>query len=138
MKILCLDIGDVHTGTALSDELGIIATPHQTIATRDLEPWLTNIIGMRQIKQVVVGLPTTLRATESAQTIKTRKIFNQLQTRFNTATWHLWDERLSSKQANRLHRPSAKKDKLKEHSFAAAVILQAYLEYARIHNHPQD
>lgn len=138
MKTLCLDIGDVHTGTAISDELGIIATPHQTIATHDLEIWLTNIVGLRQIKRVVVGLPTTLRATESAQTIKTREIFNQLQKRFDTVTWHLWDERLSSKQANRLHRPSAKRDKLKEHSFAAAIILQAYLEYTRIHKHRQD
>ena len=43
MKTLALDLGDQWTGSALSDELGLIASPLQTIPTKELEKPLHTI-----------------------------------------------------------------------------------------------
>ena len=70
MKILALDIGDVWTGSAYSDPLGITATPFQTIKSKDLETFIAQQIKDQKIETVVVGYPKTMRGTESEQTKK--------------------------------------------------------------------
>jgi len=129
MKTAALDIGDVWTGIALSDALGITAKPYKTVTTNTLESELKNIISQELISTIVVGLPKTMRGTESQQTEKVRTTFAELERTFPDVTWKLWDERLSSKRAQNLKKPLTKEDKLQIHAIAAAFILSSYLSF---------
>lgn len=137
MKILSLDLGDQWTGTAISDTLGLLAKPYKTIKTSELEVFLQTFLIQENIATVVIGLPITLKGTESQQTKKTRAYKDLLQERFSSVTWLFWDERLTSKQAEQLKKISNKEEKIQAHSKAAALILQNYLEYLYIKNTPR-
>lgn len=129
MKILALDIGDRWTGTAISDPLKMFARPYETVKTAELEQFLQRTIEQENLVAIVVGDPKTLRGTESEQTKKIKKQKEQLEKKFSTVSWHLWDERLTSKMAARIKKEKTKEDKLKGHSIAAALILESYLSY---------
>jgi len=132
-KVLALDIGDVWTGTALSDELKMLARPYKTVKTVDLRKFLTDLLSQEPIEKIVVGEPRTMKGRNSEQTKKTQEFKNKLEEEFQTVSWILWDERLTSKRAQAVQRKGRKVDKQHEHSVAAAFILDSYLEYCRIH-----
>jgi putative Holliday junction resolvase len=133
MKILALDIGDVWTGSAISDTMGIIAKPFKTVKSISLIDFLKETFQSEKIKDVIVGYPKTMKGTESAQTKKTTEFAEQLKGIFPDIHFILWDERLSSKRADELKR-GAKSPAEKEasHSRAAAFILSSYLEFKHI------
>jgi putative holliday junction resolvase len=128
MKIIAFDLGDVHTGIARADELGFCAAPYTTVDTKNLISWIEQAITDNLFDTVVIGLPKTLKGTDSQQTIKVIEYKENLEKRFPTIIWILWDERLTSKQARALKPQKIKRDKGKEHAIAAALILQGYLE----------
>ena len=125
MKIMAIDLGDVWTGTALSDSMQVLAKPYKTVKTVELKDFLTTILTEEKITTFVVGYPKTLQGRESDQTRKIVQMKEELEQIFCIQNWVLWDERLTSKQANILH--SAKHDKQKLHSIAAAIVLETYL-----------
>lgn len=138
MKIIALDIGDKWTGVALSDPLGILARPYATSKTSELICFLENIFIKESISTVVVGLPTTLRGTQSEQTKKIIATTQELEKLFPSIAWKLWDERFTSKQAARIKPTKSKTDKLESHAIAAALILSGYLEFQRFHAEQND
>lgn len=127
MRTLALDIGDVWTGTAISDPLGITARPYKTLASYKLLAELADIIKKETISTLVIGLPITMRGTHSDQTNKVLATKDELHAAFPSLTIVTWDERLTSKQASHLKRGSSKEDKQASHSIAAAVLLSSYL-----------
>ena len=82
MRILALDIGDRWTGVAISDPLGILPRPYDTSKTVDLYPFLEKVIEKERVSIIVVGLPTTLRGTESEQTKKIITMTDELKEKF--------------------------------------------------------
>jgi len=130
MKTAALDMGDVWIGIALSDALGITAKPYATIKHPELTTYLTEFITKESVSTIIVGLPKTMKGTESQQTKKVHADFNDLKKKFPTITWKLWDERLSSKRAAGLRKTSSKEDKIRSHAIAAAFILSSYLSFA--------
>lgn len=132
-KVLALDLGDVWTGVALSDEIGLLARPYKSVKTAQLEAFLTEVLTDEPIKTVVVGYPRTLRGTASEQTRKIEQFKKELEQKFDTVKWILWDERLTSKMAQTIQKKGARGSKHDEHSLAAAFILDSYLEYCRVH-----
>jgi putative Holliday junction resolvase len=94
---------------------------------------LTDILLKEAIECIVIGLPRTLKDTESEQTKKVKAMAQQLKDHFKSVTWVLWDERLTSKQAASLKRTKTKEEKIQSHAIAAALILSNYLEYRSIH-----
>lgn len=131
MKILALDIGDRWTGVAISDPLGILSRPYETVKTVDLVSFLHNILTKENIGMIVVGLPTTLRGTASEQTKKVEVLVDELKKEFPSIEWKMWDERLTSKQASSIKSAKTKEEKIRSHALAAALILRFYLEYRR-------
>ena len=99
MKIIALDIGDKWTGIAISDPLGILARPYNTIKTSELDTMIENLTSKENVSVIVVGLPTTLRGTQSDQTKKIIAITQELEKKFPSLSWKLWDERFTSRQA---------------------------------------
>lgn len=129
MKVLALDLGDVWTGTAMSDPLKIIATPYKTVKTEELLQFLTNLFEKETIDSIVIGYPRTMRGKESDQTKKVLLQKEIIEKEFPSKKCILWDERLSSKQARTIQKKNSKTDSNKEHSIAAALILGTYLQF---------
>lgn len=132
MKLLALDIGDVWTGTAITDALGMFAKPYKTLETSHVIPGLRDIFSNEKIQQIVIGYPRTMRGTVSEQTKKVEEAKLLLEKEFPDKQFVLWDERLSSKRADLLKRAQTKEDKIKSHSIAAAFILENYLQFTRV------
>lgn len=130
MKVLALDLGDTWTGSALSDALKMFARPYKTVATKELQAFLKELFQTEKISTVVVGYPQTLKGTESQQTKIILSMKDELETQFPDKTWVLWDERNTSKQAQKMG--SNKKDKHHIHSVAAALVLDSYLLHLQI------
>jgi len=126
MKIIALDLGDRWTGIAISDPLRIIARPLETVETKKLVSFLTDLLAQEKIETIIVGYPKTLRGTESAQTKAVIAQFEKLREKFPQASWLLWDERLTSKHAQKLAK-GTRESKLLVHARAAALILTTYL-----------
>lgn len=134
MKILALDLGDRWVGSALSDALRISCKPYKTVDLAVLDNFLTTLFKQEGITTVLVGYPKTFSGGASEQTLKIEKMKDALEAKFDMIfekkiTWILWDERLSSKRAEELHRGArTPEEKQKGHSVAAAFILQSYLD----------
>jgi putative Holliday junction resolvase len=127
-KILALDPGDQHIGTAISDELHIIAEPHKTIKPSELETFLIDTIKEEDISTIIIGYPKTMRGTISAQTQKSIDLKDNLEKQLPEIKFILWDERLTSKSASRIKKAKTRAERLHQHSIAAAIILQGFLD----------
>ena len=136
MKILALDLGDVWVGSALSDPLGISCKPYKTAKFDNLEEFLDEVLAAEPITTVVVGKPTTV--STGGESEQTKKIIAQkealeqkyAEVKGRDIKWVLWDERFTSKWADKLQKGiPTKEEKQRAHSVAASFILQNYLDH---------
>lgn len=129
MRILALDIGDVWTGSAISDLLRIISKPFETVESKNLSAFLKKTIEEQTVDTIIIGHPITMKGTQSAQTLKVEQHCEQLKIEFPNCTFILWDERLTSKHAEKTQHARTAQEKRASHSIAAAYILQLYLQH---------
>ena len=135
MRILALDFGERRIGVALSDPLGMLASPLTTIerATPDAEAAIDAVLALAQqheAAEILVGIPYLMSGRIGAQARITLDFAAALAERANIPVTHT-DERLSSVQADRMLAQSSgtsTRDKGRTDAAAAAVILQAYLD----------
>ena len=132
-RILGLDVGSKRIGLAISDPLGITAqgleTIHRQNKRRDLAE-LERVIRRYDVSEIVIGLPLRMSGAEGTQAAKMQGFAEEIRRRF-TVPVHLWDERLSSAQANRLLREtdmSIKRRGAVVDQMAAVLILQNFLD----------
>lgn len=132
-RVLGLDVGSKTIGIAVSDPLGITAQGLPTIRRKnkrlDFEQ-LANAIREYQIAEIVVGYPLRLSGIEGTQSEKMQVFAEELRQKFGLPV-HLWDERLTSSQANRILRDaelSIKKRGEAVDRMAAVLILQNWME----------
>ena len=132
-RILGLDVGSGRIGVAVSDPLGITAQGLDTIQRqnkrRDREA-LRALISKYNIGEIVIGLPLRLSGAEGTQSAKMRQFADELKQEFDLPV-HLWDERWTSTEANRLLREtnlSIEKRGRAVDRMAAVLILQSWLE----------
>jgi putative Holliday junction resolvase len=136
-KVLGIDAGERRIGLALSDESRLLATPVSILdRRRGLTPVLDSLLDLAQrehVGQVVVGLPLNADGSEGPQARRARE-FASLCERVMTLPVTLWDERLSTQEAQAL--VSSRKRSRRAHvdDVAAAVILQDYLDAQRREN----
>jgi len=134
-RSLGLDIGDKRIGVALSDPRGILASPltiiDRTDEERDVDA-IAAIVKEREIGQIIVGLPRSLSGSEGEQAEKVRAFVEKLRGRIGVAL-EFRDERLTTVSARRLVREAGRRKsrERQDDAFAAAVILQGYLDEAR-------
>ena len=137
VRSLGIDIGEKRTGIALSDPLGIVATPLLTIIGGEQETVLKAIIELvqqHQVERIVVGLPRSLNGDIGKEAVKIQTIVQQL-SEHSEVPVETWDERLSTVAAERLMRETGAKRqqrKINRDAVAAAVILQSYLNRQEI------
>lgn len=129
-----MDLGDKRIGLAISDAEGKLAGPLKTIkrGSRDIEEVL-KIISQENIELIVVGLPLNMDGSLGEEGKKAQKFALELREKSGIPV-ELWDERLSSFEAERKLREAGKRgDKLKKSldMAAASIILQDYLDHKR-------
>jgi putative Holliday junction resolvase len=136
-RVLGLDVGSKRIGIAISDELGITAQGLETLQRRNKKTDFAAIellIRKHDVREIVIGLPLRLSGAEGTQSEKMRQFAEELRARVQLPV-HLWDERLTSAEANRLLRESEisiGKRAAAVDRMAAVLILQAWMESRRL------
>jgi putative holliday junction resolvase len=77
-RVIALDIGDVRTGIALSDEVGLTARALVTIETDVLGDELKKLLAEHEAGTVVIGRPRHLDGSLGEQAAKIDAIVEQL------------------------------------------------------------
>ncbi|MCX7912804.1 MAG: Holliday junction resolvase RuvX [Dehalococcoidales bacterium] len=129
--MLGLDIGDSRIGVALSDPLGILASPFAIINRDDdmtAVARIAEIVRSESVGRVIVGLPLNMDGTAGSQAEKTRAFAGEL-ARILGIPVEFRDERLSTISAKGLLREAGKNRRgTRYDAAAAAIILQSYLD----------
>ena len=132
-RVLGLDVGSKRIGVAISDPLGITAQGLETIQRQnkrlDFEQ-LQKVVRDYEVTEIVVGYPLRMSGAEGVQAEKMQRFAEELRQRVPLPV-HLWDERLSSAQANRLLRETemsiARRGQVVD-QMAAVLILQSWMD----------
>ena len=132
-----VDYGTRRIGIALCDPGESIASPVTTLPARP-QPAQAALLVLQWAAQheasgLVVGLPLNMDGSDSAQTSLTRQFAEQLR-RHGELPVELWDERLTSLQADALMRAAAtrrSRRKRRRDALAAQLILQSFLDARR-------
>ncbi len=133
MRVLSLDVGDKRIGVAISDPLGVTATPltaiHSTGTQYDIEAVL-RLAEENEATEIVVGLPISLSGHIGPQAKRVQRFIRKL-SEVSPIPVSAQDERYSSVESERLLRASGaepSKNRARVDATAAAIILQAYLD----------
>ena len=118
---------------AVSDPLGITAQGLKTVRRQNKRrdfAHLEEVIRQYEVAEIVLGLPLRMSGTEGTQAEKMQRFAEELRQRFRLPV-HLWDERLSSAQANRVLRDSEMSIRRRGEvvdQLAAVLILQGWMD----------
>lgn len=131
--VLGIDHGEARIGLAITDSVGILAHPLETIHVQKTPVYerINALIAQRQVKQVVVGLPLRMDGSEGTAAEKIRNFTEELRASLATPLpIHFIDERLTTvSAAEKLHAAgkNAKKQKSIIDQAAAVEILSDWL-----------
>jgi putative Holliday junction resolvase len=133
-RILGIDFGTKRMGLAVSDPLGITAqglpTLERTRLADDLER-LRALVEEYSVERVLVGNPLGHRGGETSMSQRVAEFAAKLRQCLSCPV-DLWDERLTSAEANRTLRESGISTGKRQHAVdrvAAVLLLQSYLDY---------
>ena len=132
-RILAIDYGSRRMGLAVSDLLGVTAQGLDTLQRRNKRAdfgFLARVIRNNNVQEIVLGLPLRMSGEQGTQAQKVSEFAEELRQRFNLPV-HLWDERLTSAEANRVLREaelSIEKRAQAVDRMAAVLILQSFLQ----------
>jgi len=131
-RILALDLGKRRIGLAVSDELGITAqgldTMERTNMREDLSR-LGRLVEERNVELILIGNPLRMNGLEGAQSGWVRQFADKLET-FTGRPVRLWDERLTTVEAERVLRESGISREKRGRAvdrLAAVILLESYL-----------
>lgn len=131
MFIVGVDFGLKRIGLAKCETGVTFALPWKTVEIKqDAVKEVLAQLQLEEVESFVVGLPLRMNGTDSESTRAARRFAEQLQQASHKPV-HLFDERLSSKQAEQAlidagFSPSKKKGRVDRS--AATFILQSYLD----------
>ncbi|WP_372572387.1 Holliday junction resolvase RuvX [Ruegeria jejuensis] len=135
--LIGLDLGDKTIGVAVSDRMGTVATPLETVRRKKFTTdaaRLLEIIADRDIGGIVLGLPRNMDGSEGPRCQSTRAFARNL-TRLTELPIGFWDERLSTVAAEKalLEADTTRKRRAEviDH-VAASYILQGALDRLRL------
>lgn len=142
MRIMGLDYGSKTVGVAISDALGITAQGVEIVRRnsdnklRRTLARLEELIQEYQVEKIILGFPKNMNNTIGSRADKTIA-FKEILERRTSLEVVLWDERLTTVEANRtLIQGNIRREERKEYvdKLAAVLILQGYLDNQKIGN----
>ncbi len=130
--ILALDLGQARIGTAISDELQLLAHPLETIpADEQSTKRVARIVREKNVDHVVVGVPRQMSGEIGAAASQALRFVEKLR-KILPCPVVTWDERLTTVAAHRALRDAGKKTRATRgyvDQVAAQMILQGYLDW---------
>ena len=128
-----IDYGKARVGVAVSDPLGIFASPAETVPSAKIIEYLQKYAAAETIERFVVGYPLNLNGAPAQCAPDVDKFLVQLQKAFPNTEIVLEDERFTSVLAHRAMidggmKKSERRDKSSVDKISAAIILQSYLD----------
>ena len=137
-RVLGIDAGERRVGVALSDELRVLASPLVVLDRgHGLAPVLDALAEVARsegVTHMVVGLPLNADGSQGRQARRAQD-FARTAERVIGVPVELWDERLSTREAEEIARAQGRNMRRLRQSgqldaIAAAVILQDYLDHS--------
>ncbi len=132
MRTLAVDIGKRRIGLAVSDPLGIVARPVETVRSVSLNVDIAKIIEIArklEAEKIVIGDPLHMNGDAGTMSNRAHK-FGELLGAVSGLPIEYCDERLTSVEAQRILQEQGvtpKRARQQIDAVAAAVILQSYL-----------
>lgn len=131
-QILAIDYGKMRCGIAVTDDMQIIASGLDTVATKDILFFLKKYFHDNKVSLVVVGLPTDLKGNLSEIEEEILKFIETFKSEFPAVEVERFDERFTSKMASFFISQSGKSKKKREEKglidkVSATLILQNFL-----------
>ncbi len=132
-RVLALDLGKRRIGLAVSDELGITAQGLETLQRTTIRQDLARLAQLaqdRNVSLILMGHPLHMSGRDSLQAEYTREFAARLES-VTGLPMKFWDERLTSKEAERVLKQSGisieKRAKAIDR-LAAVILLESYLD----------
>jgi len=131
-RIVAIDYGSKRVGLAVTDPLKIIASPLDTIHSKDVIAFLKEYDLKENIEEFVLGMPVDTNNVDTNNTPLVRNFKKLLEKNFPSKKIILMDERFTSKMAmaTMIAGGMSKKDRRVKGNvdkISAAIILQDYL-----------
>jgi len=136
-RILAVDYGEKRIGLAVSDELGITASPLTTLMHRSDEETVRHIAQLAsklKVAQIVIGLPRRTDAQEGEMERRVKAFAEKLRQAVSVPIV-LFDERFTTRIAEQVLLEadlSRRKRKQVRDRLAAVILLQSFLEAQRM------
>ena len=132
-RVLGIDYGLKRTGLAISDPLGIIASPLETIKTKNLLNYLLDLNKKERISILVIGLPLNLKNKLFDIEENIKELIKKIKIHLPEIQIERIDERFTSKIARDYLNTYSIKQKIRRKKenldkVSASLILQSYLE----------
>jgi putative Holliday junction resolvase len=131
MRFLGIDFGSSRIGIAISDDLGMLAHPLETIPNSGFLSRLRQIVSEKGVSRIVVGIPRNMDGSYGPAAEKAKLFLSELKSEFAGVQLIAWDERLTTVEAQRLLHAAGrdvKKSRPVIDQVAAQVLLQSYLD----------
>ena len=132
-RIIGIDYGKKRVGVAVSDPLGIFASPLDTVPSAGIIDFLKSYMEKENVVLIVVGYPLNMNNKPSEAAAYVDQFLNRLRKQFPSLPVKLEDERFTSQLAFQAmidggvkkmdRRVKGNVDKI-----SAAIILQSYLD----------
>lgn len=135
VRAAAIDLGAVRVGLAVADDLGLLAHPRPFLDGKNQDALLRRLRQIQaedEIELFVLGLPRELNGREGPAAKRARAFAARLE-QATPAKVELYDEWLSTREAAgrlRAQGLSAKQQKGRIDSAAAAILLQSWLDRA--------
>ena len=132
-RIIGIDYGNARTGIAVSDPLGIFASPLETVTSAKIIEYLQNYARIETIVRFVVGYPLNLDGRPAQAAPDVDRFLKMLAKAFPDIPISLEDERFTSVLAHRAMidggmKKSDRRDKKQVDRISAAIILQSFMD----------
>lgn len=135
-RVLGVDVGTARVGLALSDPVGITAQPLEVIDQPGPSGFAA-VVAERaralEVEEIVVGIPLRMDGKEGPAAEAAEGFARSLE-ELTGLPVQRWDERLSTKEAERAMRAggaNARRQRGIVDKVAAALVLSSYLEHKR-------
>jgi putative Holliday junction resolvase len=131
-RILAIDYGTKRTGIAVTDPLRIIPGGLTTVATHELQAFLTGYFVKEPVDMIVVGHPTNMNGQESASMQQIRPFVEKLRKQYPDKEVVMFDERFTSVLAQKAIldagiKKMARRNKALVDEVSATIILESFM-----------